>query len=445
MRGDTAARLLGAAGVRWVRFEMADTHGIARSKTVPLARFAHYAERGVPFYGGILVQDPQGDDVPPPCMRRPDYLLRPDLDSLAVLPHAPGEARVTGDLWTADGRPEEADPRRVLRRVVEQLARLGLVPRTGVEYEFYLLDAETGTPVFPDPQVGATLRNNVRPDWRDALLGALAGLGIGVSAFAVENAPGQFEITFSPGDGVDAADQAFLFRTTVKEISARHGLIAPFMTKPFADAAGSGCHLHHSVLDARTGTNRIAGGSPGTLSPLGRRFVAGLTGHARALCALLAPTPNDYKRYRPGSFAPTDATWGLDDRGAAVRVVPGDAAATRVENRLAGAAANPYIAVAASLAAGLLGLRAESEPPPDTATTAGLPAPALPGSLEEALDALEGDGPLRAVLGEDFVRTYLLVKHHDVARARAACVDYGSAGWRARVDDWERREYGELI
>ena len=445
MRVDTAARLLEAAGVSWVRFELADIHGIARSKSVPLAQFPHYAERGVAFYGGTLLQDPRGDDIPPLSPGQPDCFLRPDLDTLAVLPHAHGEARVGGDLWTADGRPAGADPRRVLRRVVEQYARIGLVPRTGVEYEFYLLDACSGVPVFPDSQVCATLRNNVRPGWRDEVLGALSRLGVAVSAFAAENAPGQFEITFAPGNGVEAADQAFIFRTTVKEISARHGLIAPFMSKPFADAAGSGCHLHHSLLDVHTGTNRFAGEPREDLAPLGRHFIGGLLAHARALCALLAPTPNDYKRYRPDSFAPVAATWGVDDRGAAVRVLTPASGATRVENRLAGAAANPYIAVAASLAAGLLGIRDASDLPAETTDGDCPPAPALPTSLEEALDAFEGDAELRALLGEDFTRTYTLVKRNDVARARAACPDYGSDDWSVRVDNWERREYGELI
>ncbi|HET9015245.1 MAG TPA: glutamine synthetase family protein [Thermomicrobiaceae bacterium] len=440
MRAETAVRLLQAAGVRRVRFEIADTHGIARSKTVPLERFTHDVEHGVTLYGGILLQDPRGDDVPLPPGPRPDFLLRADLDTLVVLPHAPGEARIGGDLSTTDGRPVEADARRVLRRVLARYEHLGLVARTGVEYEFYLLDAATWAPVFPDPQVYATLRNAARPDWRDDLLDALPRLGIDVSAFAAENAPGQYEITFAPADGVAAADQAFVFRTTVKEISLRHALHAPFMSKPFADAAGSGCHLHHSLLDARTGSNRLAGSPDGPLSTLGRAFVAGIVEHAPALCALLAPTPNDFKRFRAGAFAPVAGTWGVDDRAAAARVVDRDGSGARVENRLAGAAANPYIAVAASLAGGLLGLQAEREPPPPGAS-----GPSLPTTLDVALDALEEDAGLRDILGDEFVRTYLLVKRNDVARARAACADYATDEWRRRVDDWERREYGELI
>ncbi|MCX2727820.1 glutamine synthetase family protein [Thermomicrobium sp. 4228-Ro] len=445
----TVTRLLRAAGIRWVRIEMADTHGIARSKSVPIEKFPTYAARGVNFYGGMLLQDASGWDIPleerlPP----PDYLLKPDLDTLTVLPYAPGEVRVLGDLYR-DGSPAPEDPRVVCRRMVERFRARGWIPRSAFEYEFYLLHATTREPVFRDKQICSTLRNNFDPAWRDELLTALEAHGIAVSTLSVENAPGQFEITFDPADGLAAADQAFMFRTVVKEVSRKHGYIATFMTKPFIDQAASGTHLHHSLIDATTGQNVFADpqGMHG-LSELAWYFLGGLFEHARALIAVFSPTPNDYKRYQPGLFAPTSVCWGYDNRSAAFRV-PADAHGkkARIENRLGGAAANPYIALAASLAAGWDGIERRLEPPEaiqkDVGWLEGLPP--LPRSLDEALDALERDTILCDLLGRPFIETYVAVKRWDAEKCRRRCPDYRSPEWNHRIDPYEWEEYGELI
>lgn len=449
MDSTVVTRLLRAAGVRWVRFEMADTHGIARSKSVPLARFPVYAQKGLNIYGGMLLQDASGWDIPleerlPP----PDYLLKPDLDTLAVLPYAPGEARVLGYLYRGNS-PAPEDPRVVCQRMIERYERQGWIPRSGFEYEFYLLDHTTRQPVFPDKQICSTIRNNFDPAWRDELLEALDLLGIEVSTFSVENAPGQFEITFNPADGLAAADQAFTFRTAVKEVSRKHGYLAPFMTKPFIDQAASGTHLHHSLIDSQTGQNVFfSPDDPYGLSQLAWHFLGGLFHHARALIALFSPTPNDYKRYQPGLFAPTSVCWGYDNRSAAFRI-PADSrgAKARVENRLGGAAANPYIALAASLAAGWDGIERGLLPPEpiqmDVGWLEGLPS--LPHSLDEALDALEADTILCELLGQPFIETYVAVKRWDSEKCRLRCPDYGTPEWFRRIDPYEHEEYGELI
>ena len=445
----TVTRLLRAAGVRWIRIEMADTHGIARSKSVPLSKFPAYAAKGVNFYGGMLLQDASGWDIPleeelPP----PDYLLKPDLDTLTLLPYAPGEARVIGDLYR-DGAPAPEDPRVVCRRIVERFQERGWIPRSAFEYEFYLLHAGTREPVFRDKQICSTLRNNFDPAWRDELLTALEAHGIAVSTLSVENAPGQFEITIDPADGIAAADQAFMFRTVVKEVSRKHGYIATFMTKPFIDQAASGTHLHHSLIDASTGQNLFADpDGPHGLSELAWHFLGGLFEHARALIAVFSPTPNDYKRYQPGLFAPTSVCWGYDNRSAAFRI-PADAhgSKARIENRLGGAAANPYIALAASLAAGWDGIERKLKPPEaiqkDVGWLEGLPA--LPRSLDEALDALEQDTVLCELLGHAFIETYVAVKRWDAEKCRRRCPDYCSPEWNRRIDPYEWEEYSELI
>jgi glutamine synthetase len=446
----TVARVLAAARVRWVRIEMADIHAIARSKTVPLEKFPTYARKGLNFYGGILLQDASGWDIPqggrlPP----PDFLLRPDLDTLVVLPYAPGEARVLGDLYIDSQTPTPDDPRGVCRRIVSCFLDEGMLPRSGFEYEFYLIDRITRSRAFEDRQICSTIRNNTLPEWRDELLSSLPAFGIEVSTLSVENAPGQFEVTFSPADGLAAADQAFSFRTAVKEVSRRYGYDAPFMTKPYITEAASGCHLHHSLIDPRTGRNLFAhADDPLGISQLGWHFLGGLVHHALALIAFLSPTPNDYKRYRPGLFAPTSICWGPDNRSAAFRIPAGaHGAAARIENRLGGAASNPYIALAASLAAGLDGIRRELPIPEPVTVEASLVSglPELPRSLEDALDALERDRVLWEILGEPFVATYLKVKRWEVTKVKTNCPDYGTAEWYSRIDPYEWREYGELI
>jgi glutamine synthetase len=449
MKLDTASRLLDAAGVRWVRFEIADTHGIARSKTIPLEKFARYAAHGVNFYGGMLKQDAAGDDVPQPgALPPPDFLMKPDLDTLCVLPYAPGEARVICDLYSVEGIPARDDGRVVLKSVIDRLADRDIVPRVGFEVEFYLIDRESRATAFPDRQICSTIRNNARPELRDAILEALPGLGIAFSTFSVENAPGQFEITFNPADGVEAADLAFSFRTAVKEIAARFGFHAPFMTKPFIDEAASGTHIHISLLSPN-GQNLLMGSrQTNDLTALGHSFLAGQLHHADALAAFLSPTPNDYKRYQPGSFAPVNKSWGIDNRSASIRV-PATAigSAARVENRIGGAAANPYLALAATLAAGLDGIeRNLSLSEPVSVDAAGRDdLERLPRSLDDALDALEANHVIREMLGDPFIRTYLLVKRFDIQKARDACSDYGTDAWLKRVDEHEWREYGELI
>jgi glutamine synthetase len=450
MNLETLTRLLEAAGVRRVRFEIADTHGIARSKTVPLMKLPDYGARGVGFYGAMLKQDAAGDDVPQPgVLPPPDFLMMPDLDTLAILPYAPGDARVICNLHSVDGRSALDDSRYVARQMLCRFADRGITVRTGFELEFYLIDRDSGETAFPDRQICSTVRNNADPELRDAILDALPAFGLQVSTYSVENAPGQYEITFSPIDGIDAADATFSFRTAVKEIARKYGFNAPFMTKPFITEAASGTHIHQSLIDSKTGRNlMMKAAGTNELSELGRHFLAGQLHHADALSAFLSPTPNDYKRYQPGSFAPVNKSWGVDNRSASIRV-PATAIgnAARIENRIGGAAASPYIALAATLAAGLDGIERKLEPPEpivvDAAECGDIPP--LPRSLEDALDALDRDEPLREMLGDTFIRTYCLVKRFDVQKAREACADYGTDDWYNRIDRYEWHEYGELI
>jgi glutamine synthetase len=264
----------------------------------------------------------------------------------------------------------------------------------------------------------------------------------------VEYGPGQMEITFAPAAGVTAADHAFVFKNGVKELAQQAGYLASFMTKPYADQSASGCHYHHSLLRLEDGVNAFydADAADG-LSQAARHWIGGQLAHARALTAIVAPTINCAKRYKLFSFAPMNATWGHEDRTVALRVKGVRGAEMHLENRMPCAGSNPYLVMAAVLAAGLDGLRRQLEPPAPTSQVAYLDEQAtrLPSTLDESLLALEEDESLRASLGEEFVHLFLAVKRHEVAKARTAVPSYGSAEWPDIVTDWERENLFEYL
>lgn len=457
MRVETASRLLAAAGVRWVRFEIADIRGVVRSKSVPLARFPVYGSRGLALSGAAARHSAEdGDDA---AQSRRDVLLLPDLDTLAVVPHAPGDARVLCDVLHLDLEPAEDDARGVLRHIVERYLDEGLMPLTGFAYQFRLVDRATRAPVFSDrsssPDPCQAAGGDRFATWRDTFLNSLPSLGVDLASFALADAPGKLAVTIEPARGLAAGDNAFSLVTAAREIAGQHDLTAAFMAKPFINRPGSACFLSHGLVDAGTGVNRFSDpDDPFGLSTLGRHFLAGLLYHAPALTALLAPLPNSYKRLRAAD-APVNISWGIDNRTVAFRVphlprqtalAPGmPADDTWIESRIGGADIDPYSALAASLAAGLDGIQRQLLPPEpvliDAAKVDG--AAALPDSLDAALEALESDAPLRELLGEPFVRSYAFVKRFDIARTRLACPDYGYPEWRERVDPIEWSEHGE--
>ena len=232
----------------------------------------------------------------------------------------------------------------------------------------------------------------------------------------------------------------------MKEIAQRHGYMASFMTKPYADQASNGCHYHQSLLDVKRGRSAFAG-QPGALTNVARWWLVGQMAHATALTALAAPTVNCGKRYTGNPMAPTNITWGVENRSTAFRIKDLDNDNAHIENRIPCGAANPYLVMAGVLAAGMDGLANKIEPTVEAPTIAwGLPGvTGLPRRLEDALDAFEADGVLRAALGEEFVKLFVAVKRHEVATARVAVDDYDSPGFGDSVSAWERAAYFELL
>ena len=411
-----------------VRVLYPDLHGIARGKDVPIGEFEHIAGHGLAFCAAIMGTDLRHTPVVGPEVGYPDLRALPDLSTLTEVPWEPGVLACLADLHpvTPDGDPP-ADARGALKRAIAAYQELGLEPVAGPELEFFLcVRDESGVRRYVDnlsmvytvgPQ--ADPKGVVRQ-----IAEALSRLGLGAFAANHEFMNSQYEINLRHAPALEAADNAFRLKTAVKDVAAIHGLVATFMGKPFNDQGGSGFHIHFSAN--RDGENAFA-----EVTDEMRQFSAGILAHAPALTAFLNPTINAYKRLVPDSLAPTHANWGWDNRTTFIRIPQERGAATRVEVRVGDGSANPYLAIAAALFAGLRGLREQlalPDPVEGDAYTQEQGNP-LPASLTEALDALEADTYLRDAIGVPIVDTFLAMKRFEAERHRQ---------W---VSDWERDEY----
>jgi glutamine synthetase len=430
-----------AKGVDVVRVTFPDLIGTDRARDVLVEHLPAACEHGLAFCRAVYHTSPQGDVVPVAGgldAGLPDVTIRPDLSTLVVLPWEPGVAGCLADVIDpASGAPAAESPRELLRTVLSRCAERGLWPVVGPELEYFLCEPA------PDTRPGwrryGEATGNVYTAGRRGdpdghlvrTLRHLRDLGIGVAAGNHEFCSGQFEINLRHSDAFDAADRAFRFKAAVKEIARTEGRLATFMARPFNDEGGSGFHLHVSGRDAggRNTFDDPAGASG--LSATARHAIAGLVAHAPALAALLNPTINSYKRFGPDTLAPWLIDWGLDNRSAMLRVPPERGAGTRIELRLGDASANPYLAIAATAAAMLLGVDGGEEPPAPLdgyGYDAGR-SPVLPMTLPAALDALEADPALSELLGKDFTTSYLSYKRNEVER------------FQRHVTDWEFTEY----
>jgi len=428
-------------GIGFVRFELPDMHGISRSKTIPIAHADDYAERGLNMYGGVSVLDARSDVVPGTLYHEEvgygDQLLFPDPDSAQVVPWADRTARLICDAQWYDGSPLEATPRHVFRRALDKAAEMGFRPVIGSEFEFYLLTADTHEPLFQGYQIFNTLRNDYVPTIR-RIVEEMPHVGVDIITANCEYAGSQWEINFAPGSGLAGPDNAFTFKNGVKEIAKQDGYLATFMSKPWPDSAGSGCHTHLSLVDAESGENAFADeGDPDGMSDTCRSFIAGVLTYAKAIDAVIAPTVNCLRRRRRHTFSPTNISWGHEDRSALIRVKGGSAASKHIEYRAPSALSNPYLVGAALIQAGLRGIEDKLEAP--APSKPGVPAEEndslekLPIDLSASLDGLEAEPATRDFFGEDFVKAYTAMRRYELSR---------HADW---VSDWERTEYLELF
>ncbi len=419
-----------------VRVIYSDLHGVARGKDVPIGEFDRAADHGLAFCSAIMGTDLRHTPVVGGEEGYPDLVAKPDLTTLTMLPWEPGVACCIADLHPVEGTEDlPADPRGAVRRAVAQFEELGFSPIVGPELEFFLCRRdENGALVRYVDNLSMVYTVGPQADPKGIvreITESLSRLGMHTFAANHEFMNSQYEINLRHAPALTAADRAFRLKSAVKDVAAIHGLIATFMGKPFNDQGGSGFHIHFS-LD-REDDNAFANhDDPDGVSDHLRHFTAGVLAHAHALTAFLNPTVNAYRRLVPDSLAPTHANWGWDNRTSFIRVPAERGRASRVEVRVGDGSANPYLAIAAILFAGLDGVRNElalGEPVGGDAYTLENPGEPLPTSLDAALDHLEADEYLRDAMGPQIVDTFTAVKRFELERHRQ---------W---VSDWEIDEY----
>jgi glutamine synthetase len=374
-----------------------------------------------------------------------DTILKPDYSTFKHLPWAENRGWVLHDCMNFDGTPSEHAPRNVLKSVLAQYQALGLQPVVAPEIEFYLFkrDGQEATGFTPpsmrgggielERQMGYSL--NATAEMRDfwtQLQTAFDALEIRTDTWLHEMAPNQFELNLLHGDALKLADDVVLFKHTLREIAAQHGLSAVFMAKPLADYDGSSMHIHQSIVDAKG--NNIFSEAKGSATPAFHAYIAGLQQYMADLMPLMAPYFNSWRRYAPGTQAPVNMQWGHDNRTIGLRVPHSNAAARRVENRFAGSDANPYLAIAATLACGLRGMQEKLTPTAPVDDSDGYTFPRqIAIGLESAIVQLKNSSHAREMFGDAFIEAFCNVKEIELAH------------FMYEVSSWDRRYLGPQV
>ena len=429
--GEVARFLKAHPDLEGVEILVADTNGVLRGKWAPPQSLTKAESAGVCMPLGIFGFDIWGRDVRETGLHVEsgdrDGICRIVPGSIRTVPWASRPtAQAMVSMWLETGAPYPLDPRQQLSFAIQRLARLDCRPVAAMELEFYLLDprrtpADGGMPAVLTGHCGPERPNTYGLDDL-ATYGDLfaevrsAGLaqGLPIDTIVSEAAPGQFEVNLKHRqDALAAADDAIMTRRLIAEVARKHGLKATFMAKPFIDRAGNGMHAHVSLIDGH-GANVFA--EPSADARRLEHAVAGLIECMAGTTLMFVPTWNGYRRMRPGSFAPTRAAWGHNNRSVAVRVPASEPAARRIEHRVAGADANPYLVLAAVLNGMADGLEREAMPPPPcdaNAYEAGVPD--LPLTMQDALRVFERSEAVRRGFGAEFRRVYAALKRAEIA------------------------------
>lgn len=403
-----------------------DLTGVARGKILPREKFTE--DRGMRLPEAIVAIGVTGEfpeegpyyDVITPTDR--DMHLRPDPATVRIVPWAVDPtAQVIHDCFDRHGQLVPYAPRSVLRRVCDLYAAEGWDPVVAPELEFYLIERSTDSNQPLRPPRGRSGRaetsrqvysidavNEFDPLFED-IYAYCEQMELNVDTLIHEVGAGQMEINFLHNHPMQLADEVFFFKRTIREAALRHEMYATFMAKPMANEPGSAMHVHQSIVDRHTRRN-IFSNDDGSPSKAFFWYIGGLQRYIPAAMALFAPYVNSYRRLARSTAAPINIQWGTDNRTVGIRSPVATPAARRIENRVIGADANPYVALAATLACGYLGLKHRIEPTPECKGDAYLGAYALPRSLGEALAALKAEGDLHDVLGKDFITVYTEIK-----------------------------------
>ncbi|MEY4695626.1 MAG: hypothetical protein RIT14_54 [Pseudomonadota bacterium] len=402
-----------------------DIAGVARGKAMPASKFATQASYFLP--NSIFLQTITGEwaDNPSGAFTEPDMILVPDFSTATAAPWtADVTLQVIHDAQDQQGVPVPTAPRNVLRKIVSLYNARGLQPIVAPEMEFFLVARNTDPNMPIIPPMGRSGRRAAGKQAYsmsavdeygkviDDIYDFAEAQGFEIDGILQEGGAGQVEINLAHGDPVHLADQIFFFKRLIREAALRHDCFATFMAKPIEGEPGSAMHIHHSVVDLKTGKN-IFSDRKGGETPEFLHFIAGMQAHLPGAVALLAPYVNSYRRYVPDFAAPINLEWGRDNRTTGLRVPVSSPEARRLENRLAGMDCNPYLGIAASLACGYLGLIEGKLPKAECTGDAYMNETDLPYNLGDALDLLEEDSALREALGVEFCEVYDSVKRNE--------------------------------
>ncbi|WP_288132703.1 glutamine synthetase [Microbulbifer sp.] len=445
-----AKRIVEARGLTHVKVGLFDNDGVMRGKYMSREKFFSALDHGFAFCDVVLGWDVQ-DQLYDNTRYTGWHTGYPDAP-VRILPHTcrevPFEDGMLLFLAEFSDAAEVVCPRAILRRVIRRCEKAGFLPYGALEYEFFLFDETPDSahakgyrdlkPFTPGWFGYSMIRNSVHSDLYHEILELAQQMDFPIEGLHTETGPGVLEAAITVDNVESAGDKAALFKTFIKVLAERRGLMATFMAKWSNDYPGQSGHIHLSLRSKKDNTSAFfAPDAPHTMSEIQRQFLAGQQRLMPELLCMVAPTINSYRRLIPGFWAPTDATWGVENRTAALRVIPGSDKSQRQEYRLGAADANPYLALAAALGSGIYGteqLWQPGAPVSGNAYATEHPAElALPRTLWEAAQRFRESPIARDLFGDDFVDHY------------AASREWEEREFRRHISDWELKRYFEII
>jgi glutamine synthetase len=430
-------------GLDILRIMFADVLGTTRSKYVLTSELERGVKHGPAFCQGVWVTTNRGDVLDAENIVSDglqDFITKLNPKTIKNLSYESGMACVIVDAYNPDLSENLFAPRTILKRIIAQYAKIGLIPVVGPELEFYIAKCVNGEYSRAHENIGLVYSTGpmVDPDGTFLrIVRRLDEMNIGVVAANHEFSPSQYEINLWHSEALDAADRTFIFKTAIKDMVLKENKIATFIGKPWSNEGGSGFHLHFSVEDIH-GKNVMHDGNQ-ELSSVAQHMIAGILENAAAITALSNPTVNSFKRLGPDTLAPYRANWGFDNRSCMVRIPPERDAGTRLEVRVGDGAANPYLIIAVILAAGLDGINRKLSCPEPAEGMAydNESAPVLPMSLKEALDALSANENIKTYLSSELIGVFLALKRDEIERYEKSVADPETRD----VTQWEQDEY----
>ena len=446
---EDARQIVEERGLAYVKVGIVDLDGVMRGKYVASEKFFSGLKSGIGFCDVILgwdVDDQAYDNVQMTGWHTgfPDASVRILPDSCRELPMEPGTLFF---LCEFEGQSETICPRGILRQIIERANGMGYTPYASLEYEFFVFEETPHSvreknyrnlkPMTPGSFGYSILRSTVHADFYHALLDLCVKMDMPLEGLHTETGPGVLEGCITVDNALAAADKASLFKTFAKALAQKHGLMATFMAKWSAQQAGQSGHIHISLKDQAGNAAFFDPNQERNISEVMRHFIGGQQRLMPELLGMVACTVNSYSRLVPGLWAPTNSTWGIENRTCAIRAIPGSAKSQRVEYRVAASDANPYLALAAALGSGLLGVAHQMEPDAPMQGNAYESKVSkerrLPATLWDAAQALRDSDSARTLFGDAFVDHY------------AASREWEERAFRKHVTDWELARYFEII